>query len=62
VLPLSSGEIAEEGSSFLGIAEYTVQIHLGYIMRKMEVDSFATLVKFAGKLKLEQTSASSMKL
>ena len=46
----------------MGIAEYTVQIHLGYIMRKMEVDSFATLVKFAGKLKLEQTSASSMKL
>jgi DNA-binding NarL/FixJ family response regulator len=61
VLPLSAGEIAEEGRSFRRIAEYTVQIHLGCIMRKMEVDSFATLVKFAGKLKLEPTSASSMK-
>ena len=61
MLPLSAGEIAEEGSSFRGIAEYTVQIHLGCIMRKMEVDSFATLVKFAGKLKLEPTSASNMK-
>jgi FixJ family two-component response regulator len=43
----------------LGIAEYTVQIHRGHIMRKMEADSFATLVKLAGKLKIETTSASS---
>jgi hypothetical protein len=30
-------------------------------MRKMEADSFATLVKLAGKLKIETTSASSRK-
>jgi FixJ family two-component response regulator len=33
----------------LGIAEYTAQIHRSHIMRKMEADSFATLVKFASK-------------
>ena len=33
----------------LGIAEYTVQIHRGHIMRKMEADSFATLVKLTAK-------------
>jgi FixJ family two-component response regulator len=33
----------------LGIAEYTVQIHRSHIMRKIEADSFATLVKLASK-------------
>ena len=33
----------------LGIAEYTAQIHRSHIMRKMEADSFATLVKLASK-------------
>jgi FixJ family two-component response regulator len=33
----------------LGITEYTVQIHRAHIMRKMEADSFATLVKLATK-------------
>jgi hypothetical protein len=33
----------------LGIAEYTVQIHGGHIMRKMEADSLATLVKLTAK-------------
>jgi FixJ family two-component response regulator len=33
----------------LGIAEYTVQIHRSHIMRKIEADSFATLVKLATK-------------
>jgi len=41
----------------LGITEYTVQIHSGNIMRKMKADSFATLVKLAGKLNLEQSTA-----
>ena len=41
----------------LGITEYTVQIHRGNIMRKMKADSFATLVKLAGKLILEQSTA-----
>src|ERR1700740_2259471 len=33
----------------LGIAEYTAQIHRSHIMRKMEADSFATLVKLTAK-------------
>jgi len=33
----------------LGIAEYTVQIHRSHIMRKMEADSFATLVRLTAK-------------
>jgi Bacterial regulatory proteins, luxR family len=35
----------------LGITEYTVQLHRGHIMRKMEADSFATLVRMADKIR-----------
>src|SRR5246127_5201690 len=60
VLPLLvSGLLNKQAAFELGITEYTVQIHRGHIMRKMEADSFATLVKLAGKLKIETTSASS---
>jgi len=60
VLPLLVGGLLNKQAAFeLGITEYTVQIHRGHIMRKMEADSFATLVKLAGKLKIETTSASS---
>ena len=60
VLPLLVNGLLNKQAAFeLGIAEYTVQIHRGHIMRKMEADSFATLVKLAGKLKIETTSASS---
>jgi FixJ family two-component response regulator len=60
VLPLLvNGLLNKQAAYELGIAEYTVQIHRGHIMRKMEADSFATLVKLAGKLKIETTSASS---
>src|SRR6267154_3440228 len=59
VLPLlARGLLNKQAAWELGITEYTVQIHRGHIMRKMEADSFATLVKLAGKLKLETTSAS----
>jgi FixJ family two-component response regulator len=34
----------------LGITEYTVQVHRGHIMRKMEADSFATLVKLGERV------------
>ncbi|HTB13129.1 MAG TPA: response regulator [Bryobacteraceae bacterium] len=37
----------------LGITEYTVQVHRAHIMRKMEADSFATLVRVAAKFTLE---------
>jgi FixJ family two-component response regulator len=60
VLPLLIQGLLNKQAAFeLGITEYTVQIHRGHIMRKMEADSFATLVKLAGKLKIEKASASS---
>jgi FixJ family two-component response regulator len=59
VLPLLARGLLNKQAAFeLGITEYTVQIHRGHIMRKMEADSFATLVKLAGKLKLETISVS----
>ena len=59
VLPLLvQGLLNKQAAGELGITEYTVQIHRGHIMRKMEADSFATLVKLAGKLNLENPGAS----
>jgi FixJ family two-component response regulator len=59
VLPLLvRGLLNKQAAGELGITEYTVQIHRGHIMRKMEADSFATLVKLAGKLNLESSKAS----
>src|ERR1700688_2371589 len=53
VLPLLvRGLLNQQAARELGITEYTVQIHRGHIMRKMEADSFATLVKLASKLNL----------
>jgi FixJ family two-component response regulator len=58
VLPLLVGGLLNKQAAFeLGITEYTIQIHRGHIMRKMEADSFATLVKLAARLKLEPTGA-----
>jgi FixJ family two-component response regulator len=37
----------------LGITEYTVQVHRAHIMRKMEADSFAMLVRIAAKFTVE---------
>lgn len=55
VLPLLANGLLNKQAAFeLGIAEYTVQIHRGHIMRKMDADSFATLVKLAEKLKIEK--------
>lgn len=59
VLPLLvRGLLNKQAAGKLGITEYTVQIHRGHIMRKMQADSFATLVKLAGKLNLETSEAS----
>jgi FixJ family two-component response regulator len=59
VLPLLvRGLLNKQAAWELGITEYTVQIHRGHIMRKMEADSFATLVRLAGKLNLEFSKAS----
>ena len=56
--PLSSDIVCLLQIHVVCITKYTVQIHEGHIMRKMEADSFATLVKLAGKLNLESTNAS----
>jgi DNA-binding CsgD family transcriptional regulator len=54
VLPLLVSGLLNKPAAFkLGITEYKVQIHRGHIMRKMEADSFATLVKLAAKLEIE---------
>jgi FixJ family two-component response regulator len=41
----------------LGIAEYTAQIHRSHIMRKMEAESFVTLVKLASRFIPEPSCA-----
>jgi FixJ family two-component response regulator len=62
VLPLLARGLLNKQAAFeLGITEYTVQIHRGHIMRKMEADSFATLVKQAAKLEFETVGASNRK-
>src|SRR5580700_4205616 len=41
----------------LGITEYTVQIHRASIMRKIEADSFAVLVRLATKFTVEPSGS-----
>jgi FixJ family two-component response regulator len=54
LLPLlASGLLNKQAAAILGITEYTVQVHRGHIMRKMQADSFATLVKQASKLQFK---------
>jgi FixJ family two-component response regulator len=58
LLPLLvSGLINKQAAAILGITEYTVQVHRGHIMRKMQADSFAMLVRQARKLELETSSS-----
>jgi FixJ family two-component response regulator len=58
VLPLlTEGMLNKQAASILGITEYTVQIHRAHIMKKMRADSFATLVKQAGRLQLEMSKS-----
>jgi FixJ family two-component response regulator len=57
LLPLlASGRLNKQAAADLGITEYTVQVHRGNIMRKMQADSFATLVRQASRLQLETSS------
>jgi FixJ family two-component response regulator len=57
LLPLlASGLLNKQAAAVLGITEYTVQVHRGHIMRKMQAGSFATLVRLASKLQLETSS------
>jgi FixJ family two-component response regulator len=53
---LVGGLLNKQAAAVLGITEYTVQMHRSHIMRKMQADSFATLVKQASKLQRETLS------
>jgi FixJ family two-component response regulator len=58
ILPmLASGLLNKQVAYELGITEYTVQLHRGHIMRKMEADSFAALVRMADKVRLHLTTS-----
>lgn len=57
VLPLLvKGLLNKQSAAALGIAEVTLQIHRSQIMRKMQADSFAELVRMAGRLGIPHPS------
>src|ERR1700728_4097832 len=59
LLPLlASGLLNKQVAFDLGITEWTVQLHRGHIMRKMQADSFAGLVRMADKLSPDRTQPS----
>jgi FixJ family two-component response regulator len=53
VLPLVvSGLLNKQVAAELSISEITIQIHRGRIMKKMQADSLAELVRMAGRLEI----------
>ena len=56
VLPLVvSGLLNKQAAVELGISETTIQIHRGQIMKKMQAESLAELVRMAGTLGIPMT-------
>jgi FixJ family two-component response regulator len=55
VFPLVVGGLLnKQAASVLGISEITLQIHRGQVMRKMEANSFADLVRMAITLRIPE--------
>jgi FixJ family two-component response regulator len=53
VFPLTVGGLLnKQAASILGISEVTLQIHRSQVMRKMEAESLADLVRMALKLRI----------
>jgi FixJ family two-component response regulator len=50
-----SGLLNKEVGAELGISEITVKAHRGQVMQKMKANSFADLVRMAGRLRLGRT-------
>ena len=57
---VSSGLINKQVGGELGISEITVKAHRGQVMQKMHADSFADLVKMAGRLGLAKRREATM--
>jgi FixJ family two-component response regulator len=56
LLPLIvSGLLNKQAAVELGISDYTVQVHRASIMKKMQADSLAELVRMAGTLEIPMT-------
>jgi FixJ family two-component response regulator len=51
---VSSGMLNKQVGGELGISEITVKAHRGQVMQKMHANSFADLIKMAGKLGLSR--------
>ena len=46
------GLLNKQAAALLGISEVTLQIHRSQVMRKMQAESFAELVRMAVKLRI----------